>query len=193
MAIQGDHFAGLDVNSPHFLGRNPLRRLPASQEASALESECNGPYNRYDDQCADDRFLCVLHVADTPDSISFLLLCDAQQDNPCRAGVLSVLGLPGDRSRQSQRVPYQGETSEAAGTRRLWQCVNINVVEDIKGMPDIVELYDGLCVLDGKIMVCELCLTAKDLKAEDMREEVEIVGATTFLSSLPDNTITFCF
>ena len=65
--------------------------------------------------------------------------------------------------------------------------------QKIKGMPDIVELYDGLCVLGGKIMVCELCLTAKDLKAEDMREEVEIVGATTFLSSLPDNTITFCF
>jgi predicted peroxiredoxin len=65
--------------------------------------------------------------------------------------------------------------------------------QKVKGMPDIVELYDGLCVLGGKIMVCELCLTAKDLKAEDMREEVEIVGATTFLSSLPDNTITFCF
>jgi predicted peroxiredoxin len=65
--------------------------------------------------------------------------------------------------------------------------------QNIKGMPDIVELYDGLCVLGGKIMVCELCLTAKDLKAEDMRDEVQIVGATTFLSSLPDNTITFCF
>jgi len=62
-----------------------------------------------------------------------------------------------------------------------------------KGMPIIVELYDGLCVLGGKIMVCELCLTAKDLKAEDMRDEVEIVGATTFLTSLPDNTITFSF
>jgi len=65
--------------------------------------------------------------------------------------------------------------------------------QNIKGMPDIVELYDGLCSLDGKMLVCELCLTAKDLKAEDMRAEVEIVGATSFVSSLPDNTITFCF
>ena len=64
--------------------------------------------------------------------------------------------------------------------------------KNMKGMPDIVELYDGLCVLGGKIMVCELCLTAKDLKAEDMRKEVQIVGATSFVSSLPDNTITFC-
>ena len=64
---------------------------------------------------------------------------------------------------------------------------------NIKGMPDIVELYDGICVLDGKIMVCELCITAKDIKAEDMREEVEIVGATTFITSLPDNTISFSF
>jgi predicted peroxiredoxin len=65
--------------------------------------------------------------------------------------------------------------------------------QNIKGMPDIIELYDGLCSLGGKILVCELCLTAKDLKAEDMRKEVEIVGATSFVSSLPDNTITFCF
>ena len=63
----------------------------------------------------------------------------------------------------------------------------------LKGMPDIVELYDGLCVLGGKIMVCELALTAKDLKAEDFREEVEIVGATTFIGSLPDATISFSF
>lgn len=61
-----------------------------------------------------------------------------------------------------------------------------------KGMPDIVELYDGICSLGGKMLVCELCLAAKDLKAEDMRKEVEIVGATSFVSSLPDNTITFC-
>jgi len=65
--------------------------------------------------------------------------------------------------------------------------------KNVKGMPDIVELYDGICVLDGKIMVCELCLTAKDFKAEDMRDEVEIVGATTFIGSLPDNTINFSF
>ena len=65
--------------------------------------------------------------------------------------------------------------------------------QHMKGMPDIVELYDGLCNLGGKILVCELSLTAKDLKAQDMRKEVQIVGATSFVSSLSDNTITLCF
>jgi len=63
----------------------------------------------------------------------------------------------------------------------------------VKGMPDIVELYEGICVLGGKILVCELALGAKDLKAEDFREGVEIVGATTFLASITGASITFSF
>ena len=62
-----------------------------------------------------------------------------------------------------------------------------------KGMPDIVELYQGIRDLGGRILVCELALDAKDLKAEDFREGVEIVGATTFLASISDATITFSF
>lgn len=62
-----------------------------------------------------------------------------------------------------------------------------------KGMPDIVELYEGIRVLGGKILVCELALGAKDLKAEDFREGVEIVGATTFLGSITGASITLSF
>jgi predicted peroxiredoxin len=62
-----------------------------------------------------------------------------------------------------------------------------------KGMPNIVELYEGLRILGGKILVCELALGAKDLKAEDFREGVEIVGATTFLSSISGASITLSF
>ena len=62
-----------------------------------------------------------------------------------------------------------------------------------KGLPDIVELYNGLTGLGGKIYVCELALEAKDLKKEDFREGVEIVGATTFLNDVKDATITFSF
>lgn len=62
-----------------------------------------------------------------------------------------------------------------------------------KGLPDIVELYDGLIGLGGKIYVCELALGAKDLKAEDFRDGVEIVGATTFLNDAKDATLTFSF
>jgi len=64
---------------------------------------------------------------------------------------------------------------------------------EAKGMPDIVELYQGIRDLGGRILVCELALDAKDLKADDFREGVEIVGATTFLASISDATITFSF
>ena len=62
-----------------------------------------------------------------------------------------------------------------------------------KGLPDIVELYNSIRELGGKISVCELALENKDLKAEDFREGVEIVGATSFMASITDATITFSF
>jgi len=62
-----------------------------------------------------------------------------------------------------------------------------------KGLPDLMELYDGVCVLGGKIMVCELCVGAKDIKPEDLREEVEVTGATSFLGEISDAQITFSF
>jgi len=62
-----------------------------------------------------------------------------------------------------------------------------------KGMPDIVELYEGLCVLGGRVIACELCVGAKDIKPEDLREGVEIMGATSFLGEIADAQITFSF
>ena len=66
-------------------------------------------------------------------------------------------------------------------------------MRNAKGLPDIIELCNGLQDLGGKIYVCELALDAKDLKKEDFREGVEIVGATTFLNDIKDATITFSF
>ena len=62
-----------------------------------------------------------------------------------------------------------------------------------KGLPDLMELYEGFCVLGGKIIVCELCVGAKDIKPEDLREEVEVTGATSFLGEISDAQITFSF
>jgi predicted peroxiredoxin len=62
-----------------------------------------------------------------------------------------------------------------------------------KGLPNIVELYDGIRSLGGKILVCELALENKDLKPADFREGVEIVGATSFMASISDANITFSF
>ena len=62
-----------------------------------------------------------------------------------------------------------------------------------KGMPDLIELVDGLLVLGGRIIACELCFTAKDIKPEDLREGVEVMGATSFLGEISDAQITFSF
>jgi predicted peroxiredoxin len=62
-----------------------------------------------------------------------------------------------------------------------------------KGLPNLLELYEGVRNLGGKIYVCELALEAKDLKKEDLRDGVEIVGATTFMDEIRDATITLSF
>ena len=62
-----------------------------------------------------------------------------------------------------------------------------------KGLPNIVALYDSMRVLGGRILVCELALENKDLKAEDFREGVEIVDAPTFLNHAADANLTFSF
>ena len=62
-----------------------------------------------------------------------------------------------------------------------------------KGLPNLLELVEGVRNLGGKIYVCELALGAKDLKKEDFREGVEIIGATTFIDQVKDATVTFSF
>ena len=66
-------------------------------------------------------------------------------------------------------------------------------MKNAKGLPDPVELFEGVIELGGRVLVCELALDVKDLKKEDFREGVEIVGATTFLNEIKDATITFSF
>ena len=62
-----------------------------------------------------------------------------------------------------------------------------------KGMPDLMELYEGLRVLGGRLIVCELALTAKDINEEDFVEGVELMGATSFLGEISGAQITFSF
>jgi len=64
---------------------------------------------------------------------------------------------------------------------------------EVKGLPNLLELFEGLRNLGGRILVCELALEAKGLKKEDFREGVEIVGATTFMNDVKDAQITFSF
>jgi len=64
---------------------------------------------------------------------------------------------------------------------------------EVKGLPNLLELYEGVRNLGGKIWVCELALEAKGLKKEDFREGIEIVGATTFINEIKNATLTFSF
>jgi predicted peroxiredoxin len=62
-----------------------------------------------------------------------------------------------------------------------------------KGMPDMADLLEGVMALGGRMLLCELAFEAKDLKKEEIREDVEVVGATTFISEIHDAQITFSF
>ncbi len=62
-----------------------------------------------------------------------------------------------------------------------------------KGMPDMKELVEGLHSLGGRMLLCELALEAKDMKKEEFRDGIEIVGATSFMADINDAQITFSF
>ena len=62
-----------------------------------------------------------------------------------------------------------------------------------KGMPDMADLVEGIQALGARLLLCELAFEAKDMKKEDIRDGVEIVGATTFMSEISDAQITFSF
>jgi len=62
-----------------------------------------------------------------------------------------------------------------------------------KGMPDMAELVEGVQALGARIMLCELAFEAKDMKKEELRDGIEVVGATTFMAEISDAQITFSF
>jgi len=96
-----------------------------------------------------------------------------------------------------------GSSAAASGDEVVLFCVpggspalvkgRLEELKGTKGLPDPVELYEGIRNLGGKIYVCELALDVKDLKKEDFREGVEIIGATNFMNIIKDATITFSF
>lgn len=60
-------------------------------------------------------------------------------------------------------------------------------------LPDLEEMYKGLLNLGGRIFVCELAFDVHDFTAKDLNDEVEVVGATTFVNEISDATLTFSF
>ncbi len=62
-----------------------------------------------------------------------------------------------------------------------------------KGMPDMKDLLEGVMALGGRMMLCELGLEAHDVTAEDLRDDIDIGGATTFMADIQDAKTTFSF
>ncbi len=65
--------------------------------------------------------------------------------------------------------------------------------EETKNMPDLMEMYEGLVALDAKFLVCELAFDVHGFKEEDLREESEVVGATTFVGVADGANLTLSF
>jgi len=62
-----------------------------------------------------------------------------------------------------------------------------------RGMPPMNELLEGIKALGGRLILCELALEAKDVTAAELRDDLEIGGATSFMADIKDATVTFSF
>jgi len=62
-----------------------------------------------------------------------------------------------------------------------------------KGMPSMNELLEGVKALGGRMVLCELALEAKDVTPADLRDDLEIGGATSFIVDIKDAKTTFSF
>ena len=62
-----------------------------------------------------------------------------------------------------------------------------------KGMPDMADLVEGIMALGGRLLLCELAFEAKDMTKDELREDVEVVGATTFMAEISDAQVKFSF
>ena len=62
-----------------------------------------------------------------------------------------------------------------------------------KGMPAMSDLLEGVVALGGRLLMCELGFPANDMKEDDLIEEVEVCGATTFVVEATGASLSFSF
>jgi len=95
-----------------------------------------------------------------------------------------------------------GASAAAAGDQVIYfftpgatQLMKPGVLEGItgKGLPPLAELLDGLKSLGARMILCELALDAKGVTVADLRDDIEIAGATSFMAEISDATNTFSF
>jgi len=65
--------------------------------------------------------------------------------------------------------------------------------QNIQGLPDPIKLYESITILDGRIILCELGLPNKGIKEEDLRDEVEVMMASSFLLEAEGANAVYCY
>ena len=65
--------------------------------------------------------------------------------------------------------------------------------EVAENLPDLLEMMEGLRMLDARFLVCELGFGVHGLKEEDLIDGLEVVGATTFVAEALGSELTFSF
>lgn len=65
--------------------------------------------------------------------------------------------------------------------------------QGLQGLPDPLYLYDSIVTLDGRFVLCELGLPNKDIKKEDLRDEVEVMMASAFLLEVEGAKMVFSY
>jgi predicted peroxiredoxin len=70
-----------------------------------------------------------------------------------------------------------------------------DVLEEMtaRAMPDMKDPVSGIKQLGGRFMLCELALEALHVTPDELRDDLEIVGATTFMSETRDAARTLTF
>ena len=65
--------------------------------------------------------------------------------------------------------------------------------QNMTGMPDPIDLYDAILTLDGRFILCELGLPNKAIQAEELREGVEVMMASSFMFEAEGARLAFSY
>ena len=60
-------------------------------------------------------------------------------------------------------------------------------------LPDLEEMIDGLKMLGGRFLICELGFDVHGLTEKDLVDDIEVVGATTFVAEAQGASLTFSY
>jgi len=64
---------------------------------------------------------------------------------------------------------------------------------ETENMPDLMEMIEGLKMLEARFLVCELGFGVHGFGEEDLMDGVEVVGATTFVGVAEGAGLTLSF